>query len=145
MFCTNCGTSNQEDAKLCIQCGELLAEPEIKTKPFNERMLKKANFLQAIFDFSFNKFVTSKITKFLYALSILGAALLAFLCIAVGFSVSKVLGIFMLVIGTPLIFLLTAIYSRVLLQMFVLVSRIASDMAKIVKRPDSKDGIQWNI
>ncbi len=145
MFCTNCGTSNQEDAKLCIQCGESLAGPEIKTKPFHKRILKKMGVLKHLFDFSFNEYVTSKITKFLYALSILYAGLLAVLCIVVGLSVSKVFGIFMLVIGAPLIFLLTLVYSRILLETAIVVSRIASHTAEIVKRADSKDGIQWNI
>ena len=46
MFCTNCGTSNKDDEKLCIQCGEPLIETEIKKKPFGKRILKKADFLQ---------------------------------------------------------------------------------------------------
>ena len=145
MFCTNCGTSNKDDERLCIHCGESLAETEIRKKPFNEGMLKKAFFLKALFDFSFNKFFTLKAIKFLYALSIFYAGLLAVLCIVVGFSISKVFGIFMIVIGAPLIFLLTLAYSRVLLEMFVVISRIASHMAEISKRADSKDGIQWNI
>ncbi len=101
--------------------------------------------LKHLFDFSFNEYVTSKITKFLYALSILYAGLLAVLCIVVGFSVSKVFGICMLVIGAPLIFLLTLVYSRILLETAIVVSRIANHTAEIVKRADSKDGIQWNI
>jgi hypothetical protein len=145
MFCTDCGTSNQEDAKVCVQCGESLAEPGIKRRPFIERVLRKTSFLQTLSGFPFDKSATSKIPRFLYALSILYAALLAFLYIAIGFSVSKALGLFMIVIGTPLIFLLTAVYSRVLLQMFVVVSRIANHASEIAKKSDSKDGIQWNI
>ena len=145
MFCTNCGTSNKDDEKICIHCGESLAETEIKKKPFNGRMLRKAYFLQALFDFSFNKFVTLKIAKSLYVLSTFYAGLLAVLCIVVGLSISKVLGIFMLVIGSPLIFLFTLVYSRILLETAIVVSRIANYAAEIAKKTDSKDGIQWNI
>ena len=145
MFCTNCGISNKEDAKFCIHCGESLAETEIKKKPFSKRMLKKAGFLQVLFDFSFNEFVTSKITKFLYVLSILYAGLLSFLCIIVGFNVSKGFGIFVLIIGAPLIFLLTVIYSRVLLEMFIVILRIAHHTVEITKKAESKDGIHWNV
>ncbi len=145
MFCTNCGTSNKDDEKFCIHCGEPLTETEVKKNPFGERMLKKANFLQALFDFSFNQLVTSKITKFLYTLSILYAGLLSFLCIVVGFNVSKGLGIFILIIGAPLIFLLTVLYSRMLLEMFIVILRMAQHTAEITKRAGSKDGIQWNI
>jgi len=145
MFCTNCGTSNKDDERICIHCGESLAETEIKKKPFHERMLKKAYFLQALFDVSFNKFFTSKITKFLYLLSILYAGLLSFLCIVLGFNASKGLGIFILIIGAPLIFLLTVLYSRVLLEMFIVILRIAHRTAEIAKKAESKEGIQWNI
>jgi hypothetical protein len=145
MFCTNCGTSNLKDAELCIQCGESLEEPEIKIKPFHQRKLKKMGVLKHLFDFSFDEYITSRISKFLYALSILYAGLLAILCIVVGFSVSKLFGFFMLVIGAPLIFLLTLVYSRILLETAIVVSRIASHTSEIAKRPDSKDGIQWNL
>lgn len=100
MFCTNCGTSNKEDEKFCIQCGELLAEPEIKKSPSSERMLKKAGLLRALFDFSFDELVTPKITKFLYILSILYAVLLASLCIIVGLNISTGFGILIFIIGT---------------------------------------------
>jgi hypothetical protein len=145
MFCTNCGTSNKDDERLCINCGEPLAETEIKKRPFNERMLEKAHFLQVLFDFSFNQFVTLKITKSLYVLSILYAGLLAVLCLVIGLSISRVLGIFMLLIGSPLVFLLTLVYSRILLETAIVVSRIAKYVAEIAKKADSKDGIQWNI
>jgi len=145
MFCTNCGTSNKEDAKLCIRCGESLAETQIRKKPFHERILKKVGFLRALFDFSFNEFVTSKVTKFLYLLSILYAGLFAFLCVVIGFNVSKGFGVFILIIGGPLMFLLIVIYSRVLLEMVIVILRIAHHTAEIVKKSDSKDGIQWNI
>ncbi len=145
MFCTNCGTSNKEDEKLCIQCGEPLTETEIKKKPFGERILKKAHFLQALFDFSFNQFFTLKLTNFLYALSILYAGLLSFLCIVLGFNVSKGFGIFILIIGAPLIFLLTVLYSRMLLEMSIVILRMSHHTAEIAKRADSKDDIQWNV
>ena len=145
MFCTNCGTSNKGDEKFCNRCGEPLTETEIKKKPFSQRILRKPIFFQALFDFSFNKFVISKITKFLYTLSMLYAGLLSFLCIVVGFNVSKGLGIFILIIGAPLIFLLTVLYSRMLLEMFIVILRIAHQTAGMAKRAESKDGIQWNL
>ncbi len=141
MFCTNCGTSNKDDDKFCIHCGEPLEE----TETFAERMLKKANFLRALFDFSFKKVITLKMTKFLYTLSILYAGLLSFLCIVVGFNVSKGLGIFFLIIGAPLIFLLTVLYSRMSLEMFIAILRIVQHTAEITKKAELKDGIQWNV
>ncbi|MFB3884432.1 MAG: DUF4282 domain-containing protein [Thermodesulfobacteriota bacterium] len=145
MYCTNCGTLNEDDKKLCIQCGESLTETAIKKKSLAVRLLKKAGFLQNLFDLSFSKGLASKMIKFIYGLSILYAGLLSFLCVALGFNVSKGLGILTLVLVAPLIFLLTLLYSRLLLEMFTVILRIAHHMAEIAKRPESREGIQWNI
>ncbi len=145
MFCTNCGTLNNDDEKICIQCGEPLIETEIKKKPLGKRILKKATFLRVLFDFSFNQLFTLRLTKFLYALSILYATLLSFLCIVLGFNVSTGFGILVLIIGAPLIFLLTVLYSRMLLEMLMVMFRMAHRMGELAKRADSKEDIQWNI
>jgi hypothetical protein len=59
-------------------------------------------------------------------------------------------GIFSLFIGAPLIFFLTVIYSRVLLEMILVIFRMADHMteigmAKMEEKSDSGDSIQWNI
>jgi hypothetical protein len=144
MYCTNCGTPNKDDEEFCIHCGESLAEPKIKKKPFWERMLKKVGPLRALFDFSFNALFTPKIVKFLYMLSLLYAGLLTILCIIVGFNVSKGFGIFMIIIGAPLVLLLNVFYSRVLLEMVQMTLRMTHHTAELIKKVDSKDGIQWN-
>jgi len=161
MFCTNCGASNKDDAKLCGNCGESLSDVQIEEKVSRPRLLndvsylKKVDFLQAFFDFSFNQLVSPKIMKFLYGLSILSAGLIALFFVMVGFKASTWFGIFALFIGAPLIFLLTVIYSRVLLEMILMIFRIADHMANISmsnigvpdteEKSESRDGIQWNI
>lgn len=161
MFCTNCGASNKDEAKFCVNCAESLSEVQIEEKFPRARVLKEASsfkkvvFLQALFDCSFNQFVSPKIMKFLYGLSILSAGLIALLFVIVGFNVSSWFGIFALLIGAPLIFLLTAIYSRVLLEMILVIFRIADHMANIgltnigvpntEEKSESRDSIQWNI
>jgi hypothetical protein len=145
MFCTNCGTANKDDAKFCIHCGDSLTETVIKKKPLRERLFKKAGFFQALLDFSFNQFVISKVIKFLYGLSILYAGLIAFIFVILGLNVLKGLGIFVIIIGAPLIFLLTVIYSRMLLETIIVISRIADYLAEIVRKSESKDSIHWNI
>jgi hypothetical protein len=65
------------------------------------------------------------------------------------------IGILSLLIGAPLIFFLTVIYSRVLLEMILVISRIADRMATMgltgtgmtdrEEKSESRDGIQWNI
>jgi hypothetical protein len=67
-----------------------------------------------------------------------------------GFKVSMGFGIFSLFIGAPLIFLLIVIYSRVLLEMILVIFRMADHMNEIgmvnmEEKSESKDSIQWNI
>ena len=156
MFCTNCGASNKDDAKLCVNCGESLSEVQIEetlSRPGvlnNVSSLKKLDFLQGLFDFSFNQFVSLKMMGFLYGLSVLSAGLLALLFVIVGFNASMGFGIFALFIGAPLVFLLTVISSRVLLEMILVIFRIADHMdhigmANSEEKPESRDSIQWNI
>lgn len=151
MFCTNCGASNKEDAKFCVNCGESLSENQDAEKPSRPRTLKemsftkKVDFLHPLFDFSFNQFITSKVVKFLYGLSILAAALMAILFVIFGFNISIGFGVFALLIGAPLIFLLTLIYSRVLLETIIAIFRIAENTAPKGEKLEPKDSIQWNV
>jgi len=156
MFCTNCGASNKDNARFCVNCAESLGEIQIETK-FSQLILqkdmsylKKFVLLRGLFDFSFNQFVSPKIFKFLYGLSMLCAALIALLFAMAGFKNSMGLGFLALFIGTPLIFLLTVIYSRVLLEMVLVIFRISDHLAEIdtasaEEKSESREGIQWNI
>jgi len=108
-------------------------------------VLKKGSFLQALFDFSFNHFFTPKIIKLLYGLSIFSAGLIAILFIIFGFSTSTGFGIFALLVGAPLIFLLAAIYSRICLELMIAVFRIAETLVNKAEKPELKDTIQWNV
>jgi len=151
MFCTNCGASNKEDAKFCVNCGEPLSENQEAEKPSRPRglkdmsFIKKFDFLHPIFDFSFNQFITSKVVKFLYGLSIFAAGLMAIVFVIFGFSISVGFGVFTLLIGAPLIFLLTVIYSRVCLEIIIAIFRIAENTGPREEKLEAKDNIQWNV
>jgi len=108
-------------------------------------LLKKGSFLQALFDFSFNHFFTPKIIKLLYGLSIFSAGLIAVLFIIFGFSASTGFGIFALLIGAPLIFLLAVICCRIYLELMTAIFRITETLANRGEKPEPKDGIQWNV
>jgi len=151
MFCTGCGASNLEGAEFCANCGESLSEVQGKARSSRPRglkdisFLKKGGFLRALFDFSFNHFFTPKIIKLLYGLSIFCAGLMAVFFVIFGFSASTGFGIFTLLIGAPLTFLLAVISSRVLLEMILAISHIAQRTTDKAERPESKDSIQWNV
>ena len=154
MFCTNCGAANQDGARFCINCAQSLSEVQIVRRLSRPRAMK-VDSLQAFLDFSFSRFVSPRMMKFLYALSILFAGLMAVFLIIAGFKASIWFGILALFIGAPLIFLLTVISSRVLLETILIIFRIADHTANIgimnmglptaEEKPEPRDGIQWNV
>ena len=151
MFCTSCGASNMDDAEFCVNCGESMSQDQGKEKSPRPKglrdvsVLKKGSFPQALFDFSFNHFLTPRIIKLLYGLSIFSAGLIAILFIIFGFSTSTGFGIFALLVGAPLIFLLAAIYTRICLELMIAVFRIAETLVNKGERPEPKDAIEWNV
>ena len=156
MFCTHCGTSNTDDAKLCINCNESLGDNPIEEKlsrlrsSNNPSSFLNARFLRPLFDFSFHQRVTIKMIKFFYFLSVLSAGLFALSIVLTGFSASIGFGIFALLIGAPVVFLLTVISCRVFLEMVLVVFRMADHaagrrMVGVKQRSESRDGIEWNV
>ena len=151
MFCANCGASNMDDAKFCVNCGESLNEVQGKGKSSFLQVLKyrsfvkEMNFLRGLFDFSFNQCITSKIAPFLYGLSLLSAGVLALLLILFGFNTSAAFGIFTLLIGAPLLFLFMVIFIRVFLETTIVLSRMAEHTAKREEKSESRENIEWNV
>ncbi len=96
--------------------------------------MEQKGFFQSLFDFSFTAFVTSKMIKFLYGLSIAGAGLVSLFLIARGFNASPGGGVFMLFIGAPLYFLLSVLFSRVLLEIVIVIFRISENIAEIAQQ-----------
>jgi hypothetical protein len=155
MYCTNCGAPNKDDAKFCANCDESLSDVQIEESLTRPRVsnhvsyLKKVNFVRALFDFSFNHFIAVRVMKSLFGISIFAASLMALLFVIAGFQASKAFGFFLLFVGAPLIILLVVIYSRVLLEIMVLVSRMSGHMANASmtvteEKSQSTDSIQWN-
>ncbi len=154
MFCMNCGTSNKDSAKFCINCAQSLSEVQVIQKLSRPRA-RKMDSLPALLDLSFSRFISPKMTKFLYLLSILMAGLTAVFFIIDGFKASLWFGIFALLIGGPLTFLLIVVSSRVFLETILMIFQIADHTANIgapavgfpiaEERPESRDNIQWNI
>jgi hypothetical protein len=140
MFCSDCGTRNEDEAKFCGQCGALLGETLKEGSPSGAKSSrdesfhdKNTGFFSALFDFSFTQFVTSKTIRLLYGLSILLASLLAVFLIIAGFSTHWGIGTLALFIIAPLAFLITVIYGRVFLEIIIVIFRIAEHTAHIAK------------
>jgi len=91
------------------------------------------NFLSALFDFSFSEFVTTKIIKILYGILIVLAGVAALVAIISGFTNSVGQGILMLILS-PLVFLLYVILARVWLELVIVIFRIAENVGEIAER-----------
>ena len=94
--------------------------------------MQEKSFFSALFDLSFSSFITTKIVKFLYVLTmvIFGNVALAYVVFA--FSQSAALGLFVLVILAPLGFLFYLIYTRVVLELFIAIFRIMESNLELV-------------
>jgi len=144
MFCANCGAENKDEAKFCVKCGETFNETRKVEKPIsidtkaikNQLFDKKTGFFGALFDFSFTDFVTSKIIKFLYGLSIFLIGLATLIFVIFSFGASTIAGIFTLLIVGPLLFILGVIYSRVILEIIMVIFKIAENTATMAKKSE---------
>ena len=95
--------------------------------------LEKEGFLSALFDFSFESFITRKLISVLYVLAIAGGAVAALLFGLSGFSHSIPAGIGALVLNA-LFFILYVMYTRVVLEIIIVIFRIAENTGELVKQ-----------
>jgi hypothetical protein len=96
-------------------------------------------FFGALFDFSFNSFVTPKIIKVLYVLYTIWMVVWAIIFLRIGFKYGGAWGgITMLVIVDPIFLLLTLGAYRVVLELFMVVHRMHDDLRAIRARSDER-------
>lgn len=87
----------------------------------------------SIFDFSFTEFVTTRIIKIIYIISIILSCVAGILVIFAGlFADSGLIGVLSLVFG-PLLTLLYILFSRIGLEMVIVVFRIAEHTGDLVQ------------
>ncbi len=77
-----------------------------------------------LFDFSFKRFLTPRLVRILYSLSLLAAVLSALAWMGSGFREGVMKGLFTLVTG-PVAFLIYVLTARVLMELVLAIFRIA--------------------
>lgn len=90
-------------------------------------------FFGSLFDLTFASFITTKIIKVLYVLAIIIAGLIALAYVIFAFAADPVLGLLTLVILAPLGFLLYVIYTRVFLELIMVIFRIMETNTELVQ------------
>jgi uncharacterized membrane protein len=97
-------------------------------------MEQKKGFFPVLFDFSFTTLMTPKLVKILFGIVIVVAGLGALFLIISSFEASIPAGVLMLIIGGPLLFLLSVLYARVILETVIVLFRISEHTAEIAER-----------
>jgi hypothetical protein len=89
---------------------------------------------QALFDLSFRRFITLRLTGILYAIALALGSLYAMGWSLAGFGESLGQGLLRLVVLAPLGFLLYAIWVRILLEASVSLIRVAQNTSDILEK-----------
>lgn len=91
-----------------------------------------------LFDFSFKRFLTPRLVRILYSLSLLAAILSALAWMASGFRDGIFQGLFTLVTG-PIAFIIYVLTARVAMELVLAIFRIAENIEKLPSsRPDQE-------
>jgi hypothetical protein len=97
--------------------------------------------LDLVLDLSFKRFVTPRLVRMLYVLSLLAAAFYAFSYMFSGFTKGTFTGIFQM-ITAPLAFLLYLILARVTVELILAIFRIADRLAPMEEEPRVKQAVK---
>jgi len=93
--------------------------------------MEARGFFSSLFDYSFGSFLTPKIIKILYVLATVVISLWTLVLLLYGFNVSSLVGVVTLVVVCPLFFLWSMIWTRVLLELIMVLFRINSNVQDI--------------
>ncbi len=92
--------------------------------------MQNTGFIGTIFDFSFTEFVTTKVIKFLLGLAMVANVILTIVVIVGAFQTGW-LGFIVVLILSPLIFLIMMLFSRIYLELIIVIFRIAENLIAI--------------
>lgn len=84
-------------------------------------------FFSALFDFSFNEFITPKVVKFVYVLATIVLALVWLVFVISGFAKNAGLGLFLLILGGIGAILYLALI-RMTLEFYLAIVRMSEDI-----------------
>jgi hypothetical protein len=89
-------------------------------------------FFNSLFDFSFKSLITSRLITVLYVLAVVLIGIYSLFLLAAGFSRGAMIGVVAL-IAVPLFFLLSVIYTRVILEVLIVIFRIHENLAAMAR------------
>ncbi len=96
-------------------------------------LTKGKGFLGALFDFSFNHFITVKMARILFGFLLLVAAIQTLLFTGAMFQISTTAGLFFMVFLMIPIFIVMAVFARLWVELIVVLFRIGEHAAEIAR------------
>lgn len=90
-------------------------------------------FFAGLFDFSFSKFITTKVLGVLYALIVVALAIGWLVAVIGGFTTNVWLGLAALILG-PIFLLVYLIFARITLEFYAAAIRTASNTGQLVEQ-----------
>ncbi len=96
-------------------------------------LMEPRGFFASLFDISFTSLITTRVIKVLYVLALIGIGVGLFLAVVGAFSRSAGAGMFALVVLAPLFGLLLVVYTRVILELILVLFRIAEHTRELVE------------
>ena len=95
-------------------------------------------FIGTIFDFSFSEFITTRVIKFVLGLAIIINAIVTVVFIVEAFQQGVGLGIIILVLS-PLIYLVMMLLARIYLELIIVIFRIAENLIAIREKMGAEE------
>lgn len=140
-FCAKCGTQLAAGAAACSACGAATGMGAPAAAPSPARYIppidtqQAAGFVSSLFDLSFSNFITPKLIKVLFVISIVLAAFGSLFVVVSGFQVGGVFGgIGALLIVSPILFFFYVMYARVMMEVLIVIFRCSEYLAEIAKQ-----------
>jgi hypothetical protein len=100
-------------------------------------MNDKKSFVASLLDLSFSNLVTTKIIKFLYLIAIVLSAITILGFVVGAFSDSVSSGFIMLILS-PVVFLLQILFARIWLELIIVVFKIAENTSYLASKESEK-------
>ena len=92
--------------------------------------MQDKGFIGTLFDFSFSEFITTKVIKVLLGLAMLFNAVLTISLIVSSFFADGLVGTIVLILS-PLLYLVLMLFSRIYLELIIVIFRIAENLMAI--------------
>lgn len=96
-------------------------------EPPRDNTPSQRSFFSALFDFRFETYVTPKVVPVLYVLGIVAVALAYISWVITAFSVNAGFGLFVLLIGGPIVSILILTFLKVTLEFYLAIVRLSGD------------------